>query len=142
MIREIHFRALAKIYYTLHNQITLLPSDTKYSQHIRRNTFQGISKCILHNQINLLPGDTIDLGLACLIHTQEEVSISITVLNTFGIFGEIRFRALGKPTRKKSAVFFNIVQKAFDPLPLSFEHHVVNFLGKPQKSLFMQILCC
>ena len=90
MIREIHFRALAKIYYTLHNQITLLPSDTKYSQHIRRNTFQGISKCILHNQINLLPGDTIDLGLACLIHTQEEVSIS----NTFGIFGEIRFRAL------------------------------------------------
>ena len=24
---------------------------------------------------------------------------------------------LGKPTRKKSAVFFNIVQKAFDPPP-------------------------
>ena len=29
---------------------------------------------------------------------------------------------LGKPTRKKSAVFLNIVQKAFDPLPLLFEH--------------------
>ena len=39
--------------------------------------------------------------------------------------------SLGKPTRKKSAVFFNIVQKAFDappPLPpLSFEDYVVNF---------------
>ena len=34
---------------------------------------------------------------------------------------------LGKPSRKKSAVFFNIVQKAFDPPALSFEHHVVNF---------------
>ena len=30
---------------------------------------------------------------------------------------------LGKPSFKKSAVFFNIVQKAFDPPPLSFEHH-------------------
>ena len=29
---------------------------------------------------------------------------------------------LGKPSRKKSAVFFNIVQKAFDPPPLLFEH--------------------
>ena len=25
--------------------------------------------------------------------------------------------SLGKPTRKKSAVFFNIVQKAFEPPP-------------------------
>ena len=38
---------------------------------------------------------------------------------------------LGKPSRKKSAVFLNIVQKAFDS-PLSFEHHVVNLL----KSVF------
>ena len=30
---------------------------------------------------------------------------------------------LGKPSREKSAVFLNIVQKAFDPPPLSFEHH-------------------
>ena len=29
---------------------------------------------------------------------------------------------LGKPTRKKSAVFLNIVQKAIDPPPLLFEH--------------------
>ena len=29
---------------------------------------------------------------------------------------------LGKPTFQKSAVFFNIVQKAFDPPPLLFEH--------------------
>ena len=29
---------------------------------------------------------------------------------------------LGKPTRKESAVFFNIVLKAFDPPPLLFEH--------------------
>ena len=35
---------------------------------------------------------------------------------------------LGKPSRKKSAVLFNIVQKAFDPpTPPSFEHYVVNF---------------
>ena len=36
-------------------------------------------------------------------------------------------KSLGKPSYKKSAVFFNIVQKAFDPPPLSFEHYVVNF---------------
>ena len=35
--------------------------------------------------------------------------------------------SLGKPPFKKSAVFFNIVQKAFDPPPLSFEHYVGNF---------------
>ena len=29
---------------------------------------------------------------------------------------------LGKPSREKSEVFLNIVQKAFDPLPLLFEH--------------------
>ena len=29
---------------------------------------------------------------------------------------------LGKPSFQKSAVFFNIVQKAFDPPPLLFEH--------------------
>ena len=29
---------------------------------------------------------------------------------------------LGKPPFQKSAVFLNIVQKAFDPLPLLFEH--------------------
>ena len=29
---------------------------------------------------------------------------------------------------KKSAVFFNIVQKAFDPIPLPFEHLVDFFL--------------
>ena len=35
---------------------------------------------------------------------------------------------LGKPPCKKSAVFFNIVQKAFDPFtPPSFEHYAVNF---------------
>ena len=33
---------------------------------------------------------------------------------------------LGKPSRKKSAVFLNIVQNAFDP-PLWFEHYVVIF---------------
>ena len=34
----------------------------------------------------------------------------------------------GKPSRKKNAVFFNIVQKAFDPPPPHlFEHYVVNF---------------
>ena len=42
-----------------------------------------------------------------------------------------KFMLLGKPSFKKSAVFFNIVQKAFDPPPLLFEHHVVNFLMMP-----------
>ena len=28
---------------------------------------------------------------------------------------------------REKCSFFNIVQKAFDPPPLSFEHHVVNF---------------
>ena len=35
-------------------------------------------------------------------------------------FGETAV-SLGKPSFQKSAVFFNIVQKAFDPPPL-FEH--------------------
>ena len=50
---------------------------------------------------------------------------------------------LGKPSCKKSAVFLNIVQKAFDPPPLSFEHHVVNFsegiLTKVRKRLSQQL---
>ena len=32
----------------------------------------------------------------------------------------------GVPTFTRSAVFLNIVQKAFDPPPLRFEHHVAN----------------
>ena len=40
------------------------------------------------------------------------------------------FCILGKPSFKKSAVFFNTVQKVFDPPPLSFEHHVVNFFWR------------
>ena len=32
------------------------------------------------------------------------------------------FELLGMPPFQKSAVFFNIVQKAFDPPPLLFEH--------------------
>ena len=51
---------------------------------------------------------------------------------------------LGKPSWEKSAVFFNIVLKAFDPLPLSFEHYVVNFsegiLTKVRKRLSQQLL--
>ena len=41
------------------------------------------------------------------------------------------------------AVFFNIVKKAFDPPPPSFEHHVVNFsegiLTKVRKRLSRQL---
>ena len=44
-------------------------------------------------------------------------------------FGETAV-SLGKPSFQKSAVFFNIVQKAFDPPPLSFEHHVVIFFKR------------
>ena len=43
-----------------------------------------------------------------------------------GIFrtqsGYSRFKDLGMPPFQKSAVFLNIVQKAFDPPPLLFEH--------------------
>ena len=35
--------------------------------------------------------------------------------------------ALGEPSSARSAVFLNIVQKAFDPPPLRFEHYVANF---------------
>ena len=49
----------------------------------------------------------------------------------------------GKPPCKKSAVFFNIVQKAVDPAPLLFEHYVVNFsegiLTKVRKRLSQQL---
>ena len=45
-------------------------------------------------------------------------------------------------TREKCS-FFNIVQKAFDPPPLSFEHYVVNFsegiLTKVRKRLSQQL---
>ena len=42
---------------------------------------------------------------------------------------ELRIR---EASVQEKCSFFNIVQKAFDPPPLSFEHHVVNFL----KSVF------
>ena len=37
-------------------------------------------------------------------------------------FALFPLRLLGKPSRGKSEVFLNIVQKAFDPPPLLFEH--------------------
>ena len=50
--------------------------------------------------------------------------------------------ALGKPPDKKSAVFFNIVQKAFDP-PFRLNIYVVNFsegiLIKVRKRLSQQL---
>ena len=50
---------------------------------------------------------------------------------------------LGEPTSARSAVFLNIVQKAFDPPPLSFEHLVGNFsegfLTKVRKCLSRQL---
>ena len=73
---------------------------------------------------------------------------------------------LGKPSCKKSAVFLNIVQKAFDPPPFiwtfvlfcrgcflkrfwALKMVVIMYLfhpqispSMPQKSLFMQISCC
>ena len=39
----------------------------------------------------------------------------------------ILYYVLGEPNSARSAVFLNIVQKAFDPPPLRFEHHVANF---------------
>ena len=35
---------------------------------------------------------------------------------------KFEIQRLGKPSRGKSDVFLNIVQKAFDPPPLLFEH--------------------
>ena len=53
-----------------------------------------------------------------------EVATHYTLLTLFTWFTLLtRFTlTLGKPTRKKSAVFLNIVQKAFDPPTLLFEH--------------------
>ena len=42
---------------------------------------------------------------------------------------------LGKPSRKKSAVFLNIVQKAFDPLPLYL--NICPIL----KGVFLYVVC-
>ena len=59
------------------------------------------------------------------------------------MFEQRLLNELGKPSCKKSAVFFNIVQKAFDPPPLLFEHHVVNFsegiLTEVRKRLSQQL---
>ena len=61
----------------------------------------------------------------------------------FSLF-QVKHVLFRKPSCKKSAVFFNIVQKAFAPPPLSFEHHVVNFsegiLTKVCKRLSQQLL--
>ena len=43
------------------------------------------------------------------------------------LFVKHTFEHLGVATSTRSAVFLNIVQKAFDPPPLRFEHHVANF---------------
>ena len=79
-------------------------------------------------------------------------------------FVQCSFRSKGSHPFKKVQFFFNIVQKAFDPPPLLFEH-LSYFAGgvfwthfwafdimylfypqispsMPQKSLFMQISCC
>ena len=53
---------------------------------------------------------------------QREAQLEQLVINELLIDHQ-----LGKPSFKKSAVILNIVQKAFGPPPLSFEHHVVNF---------------
>ena len=46
---------------------------------------------------------------------------------------------LGKPPDKKSAVFFNIVQKAFDPPPIWFEHLCGEFFVMNRKRLAQQL---
>ena len=43
------------------------------------------------------------------------------------LFVKHTFEHLGVATSTRSAVFLNIVQKAFDPPPLRFEHYVVIF---------------
>ena len=49
----------------------------------------------------------------------------------------------GRHRARKVQFFFNIVQKAFDPPPLLFEHYVVNFsegiLTKVRKRLSQQL---
>ena len=61
----------------------------------------------------------------------------------FEFLEKSRETRLGMPSFQKSEVFLNIVQKAFDPPPLSFEHHVVNFsegiLTKVRKRLSQQL---
>ena len=44
-----------------------------------------------------------------------------------GLVVEAMLQVLGVPSRTKSAVFFNIVQKAVDPPPPRFEHVCCKF---------------
>ena len=44
-----------------------------------------------------------------------QLNISIRVLKSQYCLETLLSETLGKPSREKSAVFFNIVQKAFDP---------------------------
>ena len=87
-------------------------------------------------------------------------------INEIRIWRNDRYE-LGKPSCKKSAVFLNIVQKAFDPPPfiwtfvlfcrgcffkkrfcrewkfdIMYLFHPQISPSMPQKSLFMQISCC
>ena len=106
-------------------------------------------------------------GLYCLTSSVHFLLSLVYLLSLLMINDQLLFtmidQSLGKPSFQKSAVFFNIVQKAFDP-PLLFEHlsyfaggvfwtrfwafdimylfHPQISPSMPQKSLFMQISCC
>ena len=56
-----------------------------------------------------------------------EQKSTFLILLDFSVLIFLVTPSLGKPSCKKNAVFFNIVQKVFDPPPHSFERYVVNF---------------
>ena len=120
--------------------------NTQYSTKILTNTFYILDKYISCHPTGAchvarqcppdwfgVEGDLFVQGTVAGCLNQSVARNWIRQRETRRTVGNARY--LGKPSRKKSAVFLNIVQKAFDP-PLSFEHHVVNFfLG------FREALC-
>ena len=92
-------------------------ANTKTKRHIRKNT-------ICHRSDELY-NDTKTASRASLKQRTLRGTLAFT-LPSYPATGSRVY--LGKPSCKKSAVFFNIVQKAFDPPPLLFEHHVVNIM--------------
>ena len=68
---------------------------------------------VIRIQYNLMLPQKIDVDIGVNFDVRVDV-----VVHEFKLLNSSK----GKPSYKKSAVFFNIVQKAFDPPPLLFEH--------------------
>ena len=63
----------------------------------------------------------------------------VGLVGPVGLVHLVSLLGLGKPSFKKSAVFLNIVQKAFGPPPLLFEH-LSYFAGGVLKRVFEHLI--